>query len=206
MRRAISVFASLGLGFGTVVVATPAQAATTETVVVTEYNENLLQLLPSFVTASQVTFHNQTASNITLSSPTFSSGGQPCAPCVVDANDEATFTVAPSANNALVTVQQVGTSRDQGLIVTYVAPSPNPAPGSGSTSATASAPASEIQQFGLPASGNCEDGVNEAINWSGIGMDGWGISWAQWMNEGAGGAVCTRTVMYDTSTAKWTVS
>ena len=69
-----------------------------------------------------------------------------------------------------------------------------------------SSPASEIQQFGLPTSGNCEDGVTEAMNWSGIGMDGWGISWAQWMNAGAGGAVCTRTVVYDTSTAKWTVS
>jgi len=63
-----------------------------------------------------------------------------------------------------------------------------------------------MQQFGLPASGNCEDGATEAMNWSGIPSGGWGISWAQWMNDGAGGAVCTRTVMYDTSTAKWTVN
>jgi len=44
------------------------------------------------------------------------------------------------------------------------------------------------------------------MNWSGIGTDGWGISWAQWMNEGVGGAVCTRTVMYDTAAAKWVVN
>ena len=78
--------------------------------------------------------------------------------------------------------------------------------GSASSESAGSAPASVIQQFGLPASGNCEDGATEAMNWSGIGMDGWGISWAQWANDGAGGAVCTRTVMYDTSTAKWVVN
>ena len=86
------------------------------------------------------------------------------------------------------------------------APSPDPTPSSASSGVAGSAPASEIQQFGLPASGNCEDGVTEEMDWSGIGMDGWGISWAQWMNEGAGGAVCTRTVVYDTLTAKWTVN
>jgi len=85
-------------------------------------------------------------------------------------------------------------------------PSPDPTPDSGSSGTVVTAPASEIQQFGMPASGNCEDGVTEEMNWSGVGMDGWGISWAQWANDGAGGAVCTRTVMYDTSTAKWTVS
>ncbi len=77
---------------------------------------------------------------------------------------------------------------------------------SGSSDGGGSAPASVIQQFGLPASGNCEDGATEDMNWSGIGTDGWGISWAQWANDGAGGAVCTRTVMYDTSTAKWVVN
>jgi len=92
------------------------------------------------------------------------------------------------------------------VTLSYGSQDPGPSPDSGSSDSGGSAPTAVIQQFGLPASGNCEDGVTEEMNWSGIGMDGWGISWAQWANDGAGGAVCTRTVMYDTSTAKWVVN
>jgi len=115
-----------------------------------------------------------------------------------------TYSGSPSGTLVLEFFDNSGSPISSTLFTYVISVSGNG--GGGSTSASGSAPASEIQQFGLPASGNCEDGATEAMNWSGIPSGGWGISWAQWMNDGAGGAVCTRTVMYDTSTAKWVIN
>jgi len=77
--------------------------------------------------------------------------------------------------------------------------------GGGSSSSTAgSAPAPVIQQFGRPASGTCEEAAPADLNVAGVGSGGWGESWAQWVNGGTGGAVCTRTLSYVAS--GWTVS
>lgn len=43
------------------------------------------------------------------------------------------------------------------------------------------------------------------MNWAGVESGGWGKSWAQWMNDGAGGAVCTRTLIYNPARARWMV-
>ena len=62
-----------------------------------------------------------------------------------------------------------------------------------------------IQQFGKPASGTCDTAAPVTLNWGGAGSGGWGESWAQWMNNGNGGAVCTRTLVYSNNLGAWTV-
>ena len=78
--------------------------------------------------------------------------------------------------------------------------------GSSSGSATSSAPDPIVQQFGMPASGTCADTASESLNWGGASSGGWGESWAEWMHGGLGGAVCTRTLVYSTSSGAWTAS
>lgn len=51
-----------------------------------------------------------------------------------------------------------------------------------------------LQQVALPASGSCDDIPPESGHWHGTPFGGWSQSWAQWVNNGSGGAVCTRTV------------
>ncbi len=63
-----------------------------------------------------------------------------------------------------------------------------------------------MQQFGKPASGTCDAAAPIVLNWGGAGSGGWGNSWAQWMNGGAGGAVCTRTLVYSPSLGHWVAS
>lgn len=67
-------------------------------------------------------------------------------------------------------------------------------------------PAPIIQQFGRPASGSCEANAPESLNWSGVASGGWSESSAQWMNDGKGGPVCTRTLEYSKSLEKWVVT
>ena len=67
------------------------------------------------------------------------------------------------------------------------------------------APPPVLQQFGRPASGTCADAAPITLNWGGTGSGGRGESWAQWINSGRGGAVCTRTLVYSTSQSRWIV-
>jgi hypothetical protein len=82
------------------------------------------------------------------------------------------------------------------------------ATGGGSSSSTGSdsAPPRVMQQFGKPASGTCADAAPVTLNWGGASSGGWGESWAQWMNGGLGGAVCTRDLVYSTGAATWGVA
>jgi len=80
---------------------------------------------------------------------------------------------------------------------------PSPSPSDSSNSAS---PLPVMQQFGVPSSGNCEEGASDEMNLSGVSGGGWGISWAQWLNGQLGDAVCTRSLMYDPSQAKWVVN
>jgi hypothetical protein len=82
------------------------------------------------------------------------------------------------------------------------------ATGGGSSSSTGSdsSPPPVIQQFGLPSSGTCDAAAPNELNWSGVASGGWAESWAQWMNGGLGGAVCTRDLVYSTGTGSWGVA
>ena len=73
------------------------------------------------------------------------------------------------------------------------------------TSIDNAGPTPLIQQFGRPAFGTCDAAAPEDLDWSGIPSGGWGESWAQWMNGGTGGAVCTRTLTYSTAQSRWVV-
>ena len=216
MRRALAVLASIGFGLGTIALATPAQA--TEATV--EFGSGGLVVNGTPVSAgypvraSTITFKNNFVSTLQLQSATpgyltnTGPGGGDCndpANCQITVGNEINLTVEQQSSSDRVDV--LGPGSIANFRVEYDSGGGGGGgDDSGSSGGAGSAPASEIQQFGLPTSGNCEDGATDAMNWSGVGLDGWGISWAQWANDGAGGAVCTRTVMYDTSTAKWTVN
>jgi hypothetical protein len=50
----------------------------------------------------------------------------------------------------------------------------------------------DLQQVGVPASGNCDDVDPRVGHYPGAPFGGWSKSWAMWINEGKGGPVCTR--------------
>ena len=62
-----------------------------------------------------------------------------------------------------------------------------------------------IQQFGRPLTVTCDTAASESLNWWGVASGGWSQSWATWMNDGRGGAVCTRTLRYSTVQSQWVV-
>ncbi len=65
-------------------------------------------------------------------------------------------------------------------------------------------PADVIQQVGRPTSG-CENLALPSLDWAGVSSGGWTPSWAQWVDGGRGGPVCTRTLAYSTNTNAWFV-
>jgi len=77
--------------------------------------------------------------------------------------------------------------------------------GNGGSTDAISGPAPHSQQFAMPATGTCDEAQPEGLNWGGVSSGGWGESWAQWMNDGQGGEVCTRTLVYNASKAAWEV-
>lgn len=68
-----------------------------------------------------------------------------------------------------------------------------------------SGPRPIVQQFGKPALGSCDEVAVDSLNWPGAPSGGWGNSWAQWMNDGLGGEVCSRTLTFSNSISAWTV-
>jgi len=66
-------------------------------------------------------------------------------------------------------------------------------------------PGTHIQQFPLPETATCNEGQPEGLDWGGVASGGWSVSWAQWVNDGEGGEVCTRTLVYNASAAAWQV-
>lgn len=78
-------------------------------------------------------------------------------------------------------------------------------PGDRDSAEPTATPAPHIQQFGVPELGTCDEAAGADLNWSGVASGGWGESWAQWANDGAGGAVCSRTLVYNASQGAWAV-
>lgn len=75
-----------------------------------------------------------------------------------------------------------------------------PAPGAITDNDT---PADAVQEIGLLNGRSCLDVDETTLDWGRGISGGWSPSWAQWMNNGAGGAVCTRTIHYDTTRRAW---
>jgi len=61
-----------------------------------------------------------------------------------------------------------------------------------------------LQQVGAPSASTCAAFIDTTLNWAGAPSGGWGTSWAQWVNQGKGGTVCTRS-LYWLPTGRWGV-
>jgi len=71
------------------------------------------------------------------------------------------------------------------------------------TSPASAVPNAALQQVGVPAVGGCASINDPSLNWAGVPYGGWGLSWAQWINNGAGGQVCSRVLVFDASAVDW---
>jgi len=189
-----------------VAVASPAGAAaspSTITLTCTGNNPYSLTLSGTSVSLSSgdtftLTNSSGTTMNVTLpSGSTFASGASP----LLD-NTSATITTTASGS---IFIEGAGaqaggnctfSSRQLGLSVA----------GASGGSSNSIAPAPVTQQFGKPASGTCDATQPSGLNWAGVASGGWANSWAQWMNGGTGGFVCSRTLVYSTTQSKWVVA
>ena len=61
-----------------------------------------------------------------------------------------------------------------------------------------------LQQLPAPDTGSC-DLIVTTYDWGGASTGGWSRSWAQWVNDGRGGPVCTRTLVYSNALRHWIV-
>jgi hypothetical protein len=61
------------------------------------------------------------------------------------------------------------------------------------------------QAVGMPATGTCDAVDDAALDWSGVASGGWQAGWGQWLNDGAGGVACVRTLTYSPSSGTWSV-
>jgi len=204
-RKPLAILAATAItGLGLTALATPASADTPVTASGGYDNPTFSR---TSITDTGFTFTNSSANFYVFESEFISDGnGINCADpdadeCKVNKDEEETFQILPGASNA----QVIWTNSNQDVTgtaftVTYLGES-NPS----NDSASGSTPAPRIQQFEKPATGTCDEAAPEGLNWGGASSGGWGESWAQWVNEGQGGAVCTRTLDYNNSTATWQV-
>lgn len=116
------------------------------------------------------------------------------------------YTIAASTSGQINPLGSTSTNMNMaysgcanGLNITLVPPA------GGGGAETPESPEPLVQQFGMPTSGTCDVAAPAILNWGGAGSGGWGSSWAEWMNGGAGGAVCTRTLVYSNALGHWIV-
>ena len=69
-----------------------------------------------------------------------------------------------------------------------------------------SGPPAVLQQFGAPAGRDCTEVAPASLNIGGVGPGGWGRSWAQWVHDGRGGAVCSRMLTFSSSAGHYVVA
>lgn len=73
-----------------------------------------------------------------------------------------------------------------------------------SPSDTGDAPSDVLQQFGRTDADSCDALADSALDWAEAPAGKWANSWAQWMNGGKGGYVCTRS-LYWLPSGQWAV-
>ena len=81
-----------------------------------------------------------------------------------------------------------------------------PPPSDPEPAAAPSGPAPIMQAFAAPTRGTCDETATAGLNWGGASPGGWTRSWQQWVNSGAGGPVCQRTLAYSAATGTWAVA
>jgi hypothetical protein len=68
------------------------------------------------------------------------------------------------------------------------------------------APPPILQQLPANANGTCTN-ISDAQFAYGTGLTGgWRVAWGEWMNNRRGGLVCSRTLVYDVNTNRWTIN
>lgn len=67
-------------------------------------------------------------------------------------------------------------------------------------------PSDVLQSVGMPASGTCAAVDDTGLDIAGVSSGGWAQGWGQWLNNGAGGVTCNRTLTYDNSSGTWVVA
>jgi hypothetical protein len=116
------------------------------------------------------------------------------------------ITITFTGTNSTIATFGLGSTSSNRMdwVVTYTG-SGGGGGGSSDSTASSSTPTPIFQQFGKPSSGTCDAAAPTTLNWSGVSSGGWSESWAQWMNGGNGGAVCTRTLVYSNALGHWVV-
>lgn len=110
-----------------------------------------------------------------------------------------TFSVASSSTSQTVFLRYGSTTPVGVTVLPTVVPDDD--------SATPSAgPAALLQQVPRQSDGLCDVIDRPELNWSGVSSGGWGPSWSRWINDGAGGPVCTRELRFDQSRQRWVVN
>ena len=211
MRRTVKAVATSGfLGFAIVGLATPSYADTTVNITVSgPARTDTATADPSVAFGPTVIIYVNR--DVRIVSNLLYRYGDPSDNCNDDGNntgcfleggdDPYEFSVGSSAVDERVDINFNGGGNNPNLgffTVSYAVPS------EGSVESVVG-PAPHIQQFPMPATGTCDEAEPEGVNWSGVASGGWGESWAWWMNDGGGGDVCTRTLVYNASTAAWEV-
>jgi hypothetical protein len=191
MRRSASVLICALIAATPIALASPAAAAN---VTVTCSGSGPVTASPSSFSAAigdVITVSNTSGSSIIVGTTTATGSGT-----TIANNASDTFTVTSGSGGQLVFNPLAGSCTMGSVNFT--------AGGSNGTS-SGNSPHPAIQQFGKPATGTCDATAPESLDWSGVASGGWGESWAQWMNGGNGGAVCTRTLVYSTAQSRWVV-
>ena len=124
---------------------------------------------------------------------TFSSNPGATSPATgsVSTSDPVTFTITGPGSMSFTAISQTSILTPLELTITISVLAGDPPP-------------DVMQQVGVPSTGTCATFSDSTLDWAGVPSGGWGTSWAQWINDGLGGAVCTRTLYWQPS-GRWSV-
>lgn len=210
IRAIVPLVVALAAGAASLVIAVPAHAVTSQTVTVS-YASSTYTVSPTTVSLTvgdTLVIANTSPFDLAVKNGTGQIRDQTLTPCtsVASTSSGSSCPVANTTSSSF-TVLATGTvelyrfAAGAVLLSTVTIGS-----GGGGTSDSSSPPTPVVQQFGMPTSGTCDASAPLVLNWGGAGSGGWGNSWAEWMNGGAGGAVCTRTLVYSNALGHWIVA
>ncbi len=106
--------------------------------------------------------------------------------------------------SASSTVQYVNIKYSAGGAVVQLTVLPEQSGGDGGGEPT-EGPGPILQQIPRLPGDDCSAVDRPELNWSGVESGGWTPSWSWWVNDGQGGPVCTRTLVYRQSDSTWFV-
>jgi len=153
-----------------------------------------------------IIFTNNSGSTVTFTSDRLQNGGNACSGgpsvCEVTSGGPALTLTASGPANAQIFQVPLGAPA---VVLGRFTVNFGGGGGTPAASSTAGTPQPVLQQVEVPA-GGCASVASPELNIGGVGPGGWGQSWAQWASEGAGGPVCTRTLVYSTVLGAWTTS